>query len=154
MNENSFTTLKHKGHNFAVNGRTAKGYHPPKFKQDRSLHMAYELSLTYLTTYLQRYKLELSKASENITCVKIRTYNHRSIYIPSQFLSTHMKYCRQCVSGGGAPRDSTQQCQMVLTGMEHAEQKGDRTKPPEDHNCYSHTSDARTARDVNEVAHD
>jgi hypothetical protein len=38
--------------------------------------------------------------------------------------------------------------------MEHAEQKGNTTKRPADHNCYSHTSDARTARDMNEVAHE
>jgi hypothetical protein len=43
---------------------------------------------------------------------------------------------------------------MVLTAVEHAEQEGDRTKPPADHNCYNHTSDARTARYMNEVAHE
>jgi len=43
---------------------------------------------------------------------------------------------------------------MVLTAVEHAEQKGDRTKPPADHNCYSHTSDGRTALHMNEVAHE
>jgi len=29
MNENAFPTLKSEGHNYAVNGRNAKGNHPP-----------------------------------------------------------------------------------------------------------------------------
>ena len=69
--------------------------------QDRSFHMPYDLSLTYLRTNRYNYKLALSYASANITWrIRIRNCKHRTLTFQVRLVSTHEVLYAMC-SGWG-----------------------------------------------------